>query len=87
MICNTLSQLPEYPLLHVHGHQDDECSFSDLLLPAQLNVEADSLAGQVHQTDRPPNLTQVIQFLCNQAQLDINKTTCNGQVCAIVNLI
>ena len=79
MICQTLSTLPEYPFSHVHGHQDDDCSFDELPLPAQLNVEADHLAGQVHQTIPPPNLSQVLQFPCNRAQLNINGITCTGK--------
>ena len=79
MINQTLLQLPEYPLHHVHGHQDDECSFEDLPLPAQLNVEADHLAGQVHHTSPPSNLLQVIQFPCNKAQLNIAGNTCTGK--------
>ena len=30
---------------HVRGHQDDKTAYQDLDLPAQLNVDADELAG------------------------------------------
>ena len=34
------------PILeHVYGHQDDNVAKEDLLLPAQLNVECNELAG------------------------------------------
>ena len=34
------------PLLHwVEGHQDDHLAYNKLSLPAQLNVDADGLAG------------------------------------------
>jgi hypothetical protein len=37
---------------HVKGHQDDTTAYTDLSLAAQLNVDADTLAGE-HQTQFP----------------------------------
>jgi hypothetical protein len=37
---------------HVKGHQDDTKEYKDLSLEAQINVDADALAGE-HQTQFP----------------------------------
>ena len=38
---------------HVKGHQDDNCSYRDLPLESQLNVDADHLATQYYSTGAP----------------------------------
>ena len=45
-ISSTVRQFPQIPaFLHVKGHQDNHADSSTLSLPAQLNIEADSLAS------------------------------------------
>jgi hypothetical protein len=45
-IITTLRLFPKTPaVLHVTGHQDRRTSYANLSLPAQLNVDADKLAG------------------------------------------
>jgi hypothetical protein len=46
-IVSTLKRFPVTPSFsHVKGHQDDVTAYADLSLEAQLNVEADALAGE-----------------------------------------
>ena len=75
MIVDILNQLPSYELHHVKGHQDDNEQVTELPLPAQLNVEADHLAGSMHRLQHPPDISKVIQFPINPAQLNIANTT------------
>ena len=42
---------------HVKGHQDDQCKYDELSLPAQLNVDADELAGAHPGLGEIPTLT------------------------------
>ena len=79
MIVDILNQLPNYEIHHVKGHQDDNEQVTELPLPAQLNVEADHLAGSMHRLQHPPDISTVIQFPTNPAQLNIANTTCNGK--------
>jgi hypothetical protein len=44
-IADTLLHFPAPKLEHVYGHQDEKTAYDDLDLPAQLNVDADALAG------------------------------------------
>ena len=47
---------------HVWGHQDDTTAYSDLSLPAQLNVDADDLAGTfVYDNDQSPLYVPLIK--------------------------
>jgi len=39
---------------HVDSHQDEDCPFDDLPLPAQLNTLADSLASKEYEYPPPP---------------------------------
>ena len=56
-ICiNGLLKLEIHPVLRfVKGHQDADCPYATLPLPAQLNVDADHLAGSyaLHPTENP----------------------------------
>ena len=40
------SLLPPVSIIHIKGHQDDLVKKHQLPLPAQLNMEADQLAGK-----------------------------------------
>jgi hypothetical protein len=55
-------------LVYVRGHQDKKVAFRNLELPAQLNVEADALAGAyVYQNGKDP--TRVPRISGNDLQL------------------
>ena len=58
-IITNISQLENFQLLHVKGHQDDDDSLDDLPLEALLNIQADELAEQFqlesnHKDDSTP---------------------------------
>jgi hypothetical protein len=42
----SFAKLPGLQLKHIEGHQDDNLSYSQLLLLVQLNVDADRLASE-----------------------------------------
>ena len=45
-IVSLLREFPKTPhLIHVKGHQDNNQTYAQLSMPAQLNVDADKLAG------------------------------------------
>ena len=48
-IQNSLKLLPGVHLEYVEGHQDDKTPYHNLPLLAQLNVDADKIAGQYHE--------------------------------------
>ena len=54
-----------FPLFHeirfVQAHQDDDCPYTTLSLPAQLNVDADHLAGSYipHSNENPTIVTMI----------------------------
>jgi hypothetical protein len=61
-------------LAHVIGHQDRTVAFENLSLPAQLNVEADTLAGSyVYNSNM--SASKVPRICGNTAQLHIPKGT------------
>lgn len=47
-------------LAHVKGHQDDHTSYASLPLPAQLNVQADEVAGSYQYLERDHQRTTLI---------------------------
>jgi hypothetical protein len=47
-IQNSLKILPGVRLEYVEAHQDKKTAYHDLPLLAQLNVDADTIAGQYH---------------------------------------
>ena len=59
----SLSQFDVKPqLIHVKGHQDDDIEYADLSLAAQLNVDADHLAGSFeYQAHQDPSKTPLIR--------------------------
>ena len=65
---------PCMKLVYVRGHQDKQTRFCNLSLPAQLNVEADALAGQYEYGDRHDS-TRVPMIEGNSLQLHINEGT------------
>ena len=64
-----LSRLPL--LLHVKGHQDASTEYSSLSLEAQLNVEADTEAGQ-YQCSHPALRPSVPRLQSNPVQLHLD---------------
>ena len=63
---------PTMKLVYVRGHQDKKIPFRDLSLPAQLNVEADALAG-VYVYRKGTDRTRVPIIVGNALQLHIWK--------------
>jgi hypothetical protein len=77
-IIMTLRLLPITPFFaHVKGHQDDTKAYEDLPLAAQLNVDADTLAGD-HQTQFPSEHLVVPLLPSTGAHLCIGDRTITG---------
>jgi hypothetical protein len=63
---------------HVLGHQDDHTSYTQLTLPAQLNVDADEAAGAFHWS-HAPTLQETVPLLEHtKAHFNIGPTTITG---------
>jgi ribonuclease HI len=70
-IVSTLKQFPRIPPLEwIKGHQDRNRSVQSLSLPAQLNVEADELAG-LYRYRPQQNHTRVPRIAGNTVQLHL----------------
>ena len=75
-ILTTFNQLANHPQLsHINSHQDDIDDYATLSLPAQLNVNADHLAGKHHHHIQD-NLMLVPIIMHTTAQV----TTLNGTI-------
>ena len=74
MISTTITDLP-FPLTitHVKGHQDKKTAYQDLSLLAQLNVDADKLAGRFQTLYGAPRPT-VLRFPVNTVQFNLHHT-------------
>jgi hypothetical protein len=78
-IVSTLQLLPVTPSFsHVKGHQDDHIAYEDLPLDAQLNIEAEALAGKF-QTKFPSDHLQAPLLPSTGVNLMIDKSTVTGQ--------
>jgi hypothetical protein len=62
---------------HVKDHQDDHVAYADLSLAAQLNVEADALAGEFQTKFRSENLKAHL-LPSTGVNLMIGKSTVTG---------
>jgi hypothetical protein len=70
-IVSTMKQFQTPPPLdHVYGHQDKNTDVASLPLPAQLNVEADALAG-LYRYNQQQNHTRVPRIAGNTVQLNL----------------
>ena len=72
-----LAALPGITLRHIKGHQDRKTSYDRLSLLAQLNVDADHLAGEYQQThgcEKPPVLMSP-NVRAHFVQEDVNITS------------
>jgi hypothetical protein len=77
-IVSTLKLIPVTPsFTHVKGHQDDHVAYADLPLDAQLNVEADALAGEF-QTKFPSEHLQAPLLPSTGVHLMIGQSTVTG---------
>jgi hypothetical protein len=73
-IADTLLHFPAPKLEHVYGHQDEKTAYDDLDLPAQLNVDADALAG-AFQYSPHASFALVPRLASNPVQLQIAEAT------------
>ena len=79
-IVSTIRQFPLPPTLaHVEGHQDKHDQVVNLPLPAQLNVEADGLAGTFKYNDSK-DPTRVPLIAGNAVQLHTPKGTVSSKL-------
>ena len=64
---------------HVKGHQDEDRDFNELSLPAQLNVEADCLAGHQSTTTLPAPVSPInhVQFRIRGKLITHKHKRCN----------
>jgi hypothetical protein len=66
-------------VLWIKGHQDEKTPYEALTLPAQLNVDADRLAVEHHETHDPPiDVMKVLRFPGNHVQLQLPTGTITG---------
>jgi hypothetical protein len=73
-----LRRLPVKPLfVHVKGHQDDHINYVGLSLDAQLNVDADKLAGDF-MSHYPKPQTMVPLMPTTGVHLNIDSKTITG---------
>ena len=72
MITTTIDAL-KFPITikHVKGHQDNHCTYETLPILAQLNVDADRLAGRFQRLYGKPRPT-VLRFPVNPVQFNLN---------------
>jgi hypothetical protein len=70
-------------LSHVTGHQDRTIAFDNLSLPAQLNVEADDLAG-CYVYDPNTNPSRVPRISGNTVQVHIPKGTITSRLKSVI---
>jgi hypothetical protein len=78
-IDHTLMSFPAPQIHHVKGHQDKDTEYCDLPLQAQLNIDADKLAGDFHSTySATPAIA--IRLGSNPVQLTINSATITSRV-------
>jgi hypothetical protein len=78
-IHDSIQHLDESPTFqHVLGHQDDDKEYTDLTLPAQLNVDANEAAGAFHWSHSPTLQTIVPLLPTTKAQLNIGSNTITG---------
>ena len=64
-IWDTLKKMPrgvEITLKHIKGHQDKEKSYAELSLPAQMNVDADRIAGDYIEANPDKNYSHALMF-------------------------
>ena len=74
-LCSSIRELVTTPeLLHVRGHQDKHIEKHKLPLPAQLNIEADELAGNYSYPDTIQH-TRVPLIAGNACQLNTQRGT------------
>jgi len=66
-------------LEHIKGHQDQETEYSELPLSAQLNIDADRLAGEFRESMDHPE-THVYMFPHACAHLHLREGTCTAQI-------
>jgi hypothetical protein len=71
-IVNTIALLPRAPRFsHIKGHQEDDIPFAELLLVAQLNVDADCYANTFMTSEGYNMCTRVPRLGSNKAQLHV----------------
>ena len=79
-IVTKLQTLPTTPSLrYVRGHQDDHTPYDQLPLPAQLNVDADKLAGEYQYSPRQ-NPTIVPLITGNTVQIQLPSGTITSKL-------
>jgi len=66
-------------LEHIKGHQDRRTTYSDLPLGAQLNIDADRIAGEFMESMEHPE-THVYMLPHAGAQLHLREGTCTAQI-------
>eukprot|EP00957_Ditylum_brightwellii_P054046 4094032-Ditylum_brightwellii.AAC.1 len=69
---------PKLKIAHVQSHQDNNCDFDQLDIPAQLNVQADELAMSYRENFSQPQAT-IPQLPINDAQLIYDSGTITGR--------
>jgi hypothetical protein len=61
LFADTFLHFPECNISHVKGHQEKEIRYQDLSLWAQLNVDANHLAGNFQQVMQlSPTMTRML---------------------------
>ena len=79
-ICEVMNNsLPTTVLEHVKGHQDNKVSKHKSPLPAQLNVEADELAGHYQTNHKEHDRSKALRFPANNALLHSKDTTISSK--------
>lgn len=74
MISTTINELScPLTIKHVKGHQDEKKAYKDLTILAQLNVDADKLAGSFQTMYGMPRPT-VLRFPVNSVQFNLHTT-------------
>ena len=82
-IADTLLLFPAPKITHVKGHQDKTVPYADLPLRAQLNVDADHLAGEFHATFSPTP-ERVTRLGSNPVQFHLPSGTITSKVKQVV---